>query len=60
MFLQAGAQLAPGVIEALIAQRAQAKKDRDFAAADAIRQQLLAQAVVLKDTPAGTSWETVQ
>ena len=60
VFLQAGAQLAPAVIEALIAQRAQAKKDRDFAAADAIRQQLLAQGVVLKDTAAGTSWETVQ
>ncbi len=60
VFLQAGAQLAPAVIEALIAQRAQAKKDRDFAAADAIRQQLLAQGVVLKDTPGGTSWETVQ
>jgi cysteinyl-tRNA synthetase len=60
VFLQAGAQLAPAVIEALIAQRAQAKKDRDFAAADAIRQELLAQGVVLKDTPGGTSWETVQ
>jgi cysteinyl-tRNA synthetase len=60
VFLQAGAQLAPAVIEALIAQRAQAKKDRDFAAADAIRQQLLAQGVVLKDAPGGTSWETVQ
>ncbi|MEY4267326.1 MAG: hypothetical protein RIS90_1861 [Pseudomonadota bacterium] len=60
VFLQAGAQLAPAVIEALIAQRAQAKKDRNFAAADAIRQQLLAQGVVLKDAPGGTSWETVQ
>lgn len=60
VFLQAGAQLAPAVIEALIAQRTQAKKDRDFAAADAIRQQLLAQGVVLKDAPGGTSWETVQ
>ena len=60
VFLQAGAQLAPALIEALIAQRAQAKKDRDFTAADAIRQQLLAQGVVLKDAPGGTSWETVQ
>ena len=59
-FLQAGASLAPEVIQALIAQRAQAKKDRDFAAADGIRQQLLAQGVVLKDAPGGTTWEAVQ
>ena len=48
-----------GAIEALIAQRAQAKKQRDFAAADSIRAQLLAQGVALEDSPQGTLWRRV-
>lgn len=43
-------------IEALIEQRNQARKDRDFAEADRIRDELLAQGVVLKDSREGTSW----
>ena len=56
-FLQAGNTLDAAAIEALIGQRAAAKKARDFALADQIRQDLLARGVVLKDTPAGTTWE---
>ena len=44
-------------IEQLIAERARAKQARDFARADAIRQQLLQMGVVLKDGATGTQWE---
>ncbi len=43
-------------IEALIAERQQAKLDRDYARADAIREQLLLQGVVLEDSREGTKW----
>ncbi|MFM9878843.1 MAG: cysteine--tRNA ligase [Burkholderiaceae bacterium] len=58
-YLQAGAQLDAAAITSLIAQRAAAKNARDFAAADAIRKQLLVQGIVLKDTPSGTTWESL-
>jgi len=56
-YLQAGATLSDASIQALIAQRAAAKAGKDFAAADRIRHDLLAQGVVLKDSPTGTTWE---
>lgn len=43
-------------IEEMIAKRAQAKKDRDFALADSIRDELAAKGIVLKDTREGTKW----
>jgi len=43
-------------IEALIAQRLAARKAKDFARADAIRAELLAQGVILEDGAAGTTW----
>ena len=59
-FLQAGAGLDEAAIQSLIAQRAAAKAAKDFALADSIRKDLLAQGIVLKDSPTGTTWEAVQ
>jgi cysteinyl-tRNA synthetase len=56
-FLQAGADLDDARIKELIEQRAAAKKARDFAGADKIRQDLLDQGIVLKDSADGTRWE---
>lgn len=49
-------QLTPEVIEQLIAERAAARKAKDFKRGDAIRDQLAAQGVILKDSPTGTTW----
>ena len=42
-----------------IAERAAAKKAKDFATADAIRDELLAKGVAIKDTREGVKWELV-
>ncbi len=44
-------------IEALIEERLQARKNRDFARADAIRDELSAQGIVLEDSASGTTWK---
>ena len=43
-------------VEALIAERQAARKAKDFAKADAIRDQLLAMDIVLEDTREGVKW----
>jgi len=45
-----------GRIDALIAERAAAKKARNFAEADRIRAALAAEGVLLEDSAAGTTW----
>jgi len=44
-------------VEEMVARRTAARAAKDFAAADALRQELLALGVEVKDTPAGTVWE---
>ena len=59
-FLKAGATVDEATIDALIAQRAAAKAAKNFAEADRVRQVLLAQGIVLKDSATGTTWEAAQ
>jgi cysteinyl-tRNA synthetase len=56
-YLQGGTGLDESAIALQIAARAAAKAQKNFAEADRIRQVLLAQGVVLKDSPSGTTWE---
>ena len=44
-------------IEALIEQRIQARKDRNFQLSDQIRDQLKELNIILEDTPQGTRWK---
>lgn len=44
-------------IQALVDERSAAKKSRDFARADAIRDQLAAEGIALEDTPQGVRWK---
>jgi cysteinyl-tRNA synthetase len=53
----ATATITDAEVEALLADRAEARKAKDFAAADALRDRLLAAGVQIKDVPGGTDWE---
>ncbi len=60
VYLQSGVGLGEDAIQAQIQARAEAKKAKNFAEADRIRNDLLAQGIVLKDSATGTTWEAVQ
>ena len=48
--------LTPETIDELVRQRTEARKQKNWARADAIRDQLAAQGITLEDTVAGTTW----
>lgn len=56
LLYERGAKDLDSEIESLIEQRQQARKDKNFARADEIRDQLAAQGITLKDTPQGVQW----
>ncbi len=49
----------PEEVQELIAQRAQARKERNFARADEIRDALRERGILVEDTPEGTRWKPV-
>jgi cysteinyl-tRNA synthetase len=55
--LQLSAGISESEVENLIAARTAARKAKNFAESDRIRDELLAQGIVLKDGPTGTTWE---
>ena len=44
-------------IESLIKKREEARKNKDFAAADKIRDELKEKGIILEDTPKGVRWK---
>ncbi len=57
---QAAKGVDPAEVERLIAARAQARKAKDFAEADRIRDELAGRGVALKDSKDGTTWEVAR
>jgi cysteinyl-tRNA synthetase len=47
------ADIAPEEVKQLVAARTQAKKDKNFALADSLRQQVLDLGYIIEDTPSG-------
>lgn len=52
----AGEGIDPAVVEALIQERAEARRQKDWSRADAVRNQLKEMGVILEDAPQGTTW----
>lgn len=57
IIVQRETQLLDGDVEALIQERQAARKAKNFARADEIRQQLLEQGIILEDTREGVKWK---
>ncbi len=57
-FLQAASdeEISALDVDNLVAERQQAKKDKNWARADQIRDQLVEQGIILEDSPEGTKW----
>lgn len=57
-YLQAGSadEISESTIEALIAERIEAKADKNYARADEIRKELTEAKISLEDSPTGTTW----
>ncbi len=55
-FLKSGAEVDEAWIEAMIQKRKDAKKARDYAEADRIREELASQGIILQDSREGTTW----
>ena len=51
------AELLDSAIEALIAERQEARKAKNYARADEIRNELAAQGILLEDTKDGVKWK---
>ena len=51
------AEILDADIEKLIKERQDARKEKNFARADEIRDELLAKGIVLKDTREGVQWK---
>ena len=51
-----GDGLSPAEIDALLAERAEARKAKDFATSDRIRDDLAAQGIIIEDGPSGATW----
>lgn len=58
-FKGAGDNDETAAIEAKIQARLEAKKNKDWATADAIRNELKEQGIILEDTPQGTTWKKI-
>jgi len=59
-FFRHGAAVDKAEVEALVAQREQARKAKDFVTADKVRDRLTAIGVELEDTPQGTRWKLLR
>ncbi|SDI06283.1 cysteinyl-tRNA synthetase [Alteribacillus persepolensis] len=55
--VESGEEILDEEIERLIEERKQARKERNFARADEIRDSLKEQGIILEDTPQGTRWK---